>query len=336
MKQELAIVLPVYEDAGAFRILMAEVRRVLGSAVYIIAVDDGSVHVPLSPNMIHEAGLAGVVIRLIRNMGHQRAIAIGLSYIAEDVDVENIVIMDADGEDEPSAIPHLLSNFADEATDVVVARRGERSENLQFKIFYSVYKRIFKLLTGRRLDFGNFMAVRGTKLKRLVAMSELWIHVAGSVVASGLRLKRVPSDRGKRHTEQSKMSFVGLVLHGFRAMTVFTEDVLVRVGMFCAILSIGSLLAIAGALTLKVFGYATPGWVTTVTGISILMVLQTGTLTLMTLLTAGVIKSVSASPPNYKQFVHKILTTPPAIVALSQAGNRYNEVPEPPIELRTS
>src|SRR6478672_2331601 len=39
------------------------------------------------------------VLRLRRNLGHQRAIAIGLVHIQQTIDCEAVVVMDADGED---------------------------------------------------------------------------------------------------------------------------------------------------------------------------------------------------------------------------------------------
>jgi len=93
------------------------------------------------------------------------------------------------------------------------------------------------------------------------------------------------------------MNFLGLVLHGFRALMVFAEDVLVRVGLACVSVAF---LAITGALTallLKVLGYATPGWFSTVAGILILVVIQTGALTLMLLMLTGVLRNSLIEDP---------------------------------------
>ena len=65
-------------------------------------------------------------------------------------------------------------------------------------------------------------------------MEELWLNLAGCVLTSKLRVKTLDIDRGKRYNGESKMNFVSLTLHGFRALMVFAEDVLVRVGIICA------------------------------------------------------------------------------------------------------
>src|SRR5690606_15606632 len=81
--RSLLVVTPVFEDREASARLFAELGHLFGRDVYVIAVDDGSVRQPLDPASLQSAGVAGVVIRLRRNVGHQRAIAIGLGYAAE-------------------------------------------------------------------------------------------------------------------------------------------------------------------------------------------------------------------------------------------------------------
>src|SRR5690606_35111638 len=130
----------------------------------------------------------------------------------------------------------------------------------RFKAFYAVYKRFFSLMTGRAISFGNFMALKSTAVKRLVAMQELSIHVAGAVLASKLRASYCPLDRGPRYAGQSKMNFVGLVLHGFKGLMVFAEDVLVRVGIACTGVAVFAIIAATAAIVLKLIGFSTPGW----------------------------------------------------------------------------
>ena len=57
-----------------------------------------------------------------------------------------------------------------------------------------------------------------------------------------------------RYAGQSKMNFVGLALHGFKALMVFAEDVLVRVGIVCALITGLSVVATAAAVVLKAIG----------------------------------------------------------------------------------
>lgn len=300
------VVTPVFEDKEASTRLFSELKQYVGD-VFVVAVDDGSVRQPVDPGAIASAGLDGVVLRLKRNVGHQRAIAVGVSYVAQEFPNATCVIMDSDGEDLPETVGELTEALSSDDVDVVVAMRKSRVETLKFKLFYLVYKLLFGLLTGRSISFGNFMALKPLAVKRLANMQEIWIHVAASVLVSKLRVLRHPIDRGPRYAGQSKMNFASLVLHGFRAFMVFAEDILTRVGIACAGVAFMSIFAIILSILLKFLGMATPGWFSNALGILFLVLLQTGALTLMSLMLTGIVRGGNILSTNYKDFIDDVL-----------------------------
>lgn len=303
-----AVVMPVYEDREASLRLMKNLQTEYGDAVTVVAVDDGSVRHPIDAGTLDEAGIQGVVLKLRRNVGHQRAIAIGLNYVADQMpDCPCTVVMDSDGEDTPESIRELVVPLQSPDVDVVVAERKSRIETLRFKAFYVVYKALFQLLSGRRISFGNFMALKPFAIKRVAAMQELWMHIAACILTSKLRLKTIPIDRGPRYAGKSKMNFVGLALHGFRALMVFAEDVLVRVGIACSLVAASTILGSIAAVVLKLAGVATPGWFSVALGILLLMFLQTGAVTLMTLMLTGVVRSGSPNQIDYRGYIDQVL-----------------------------
>jgi len=310
-QHHLIIVTPVYEDVEASSRLFSELSDQFKRDVFVVAVDDGSVKQPLDIRSLEQPGVDGVVLKLRRNVGHQRAIAIGLGYVSEHIQPgQNVVVMDSDGEDMPATIVSLLEQLKAGDVDLVVAQRKSRIETFRFKAFYAVYKLFFSMMTGRSISFGNFMALKAAAVKRLVAMQELSIHVAGAVLASKLRTAVCPLDRGERYAGQSKMNFVGLVLHGFKGLMVFAEDVLVRVGIACAMIAALSVIGAVAAVILKLLGFSTPGWFSVALGILVLMLLQTGALALMTLMLTGVIRSGTVTTAlAYHDFVESITET---------------------------
>lgn len=311
----LTIVTPIYEDKEASDRLFIDLAKELGPEVFVVAVDDGSVREPVDPESLRSAGLSGVVIRLKRNVGHQRAIAIGLSYVADHLEqVDRVVVMDSDGEDKPATIHALLDALRSNDHDIAVAQRKSRVETLRFAVFYMLYKLIFGALTGRKISFGNFMALKPSAVKRLAAMQELWTHVAGAVLGSKLRLAVCPLDRGARYAGRSKMNFVSLALHGFKALMVFAEDVLVRVGIMCVMISAVSVLCAGIAIILKLVGFATPGWFSVALGVLFLVFLQTATLTLLTLMLSGVAKGGAVLATVYRDFIDVVIATDTSVI----------------------
>jgi polyisoprenyl-phosphate glycosyltransferase len=301
---DLIIIMPVYEDRASASILIKNLAAACPVPPHIIAVEDGSVLDPLPASAISDAGLSGEVVYLARNMGHQRAIAVGIAYVAAHYNAKAVVMMDSDGEDTPEAIGPLLAELQSGDVDAVVAKRRKRSEPLKFRIFYRVYRFLFKLMTGRVIRFGNFTALSMRAVKRLAAMQELWVHVAASLMVSRLRVGNVSTDRGTRYAGKSQMNFVSLALHGLRSMMVFAEDVLVRVGLFCALLAGGALALLGTSVALKAVGFATPGWFSVAAGILILILMQAGVLTFVTLMITGLIRS---APPITKAALEQLI-----------------------------
>jgi hypothetical protein len=308
---QIIVVTPVYEDVDASSRLFKELAKEFQQKIFVVAVDDGSVKQPLIIASLEQAGVKGVVLKLRRNVGHQRAIAIGLGYASEHIQLgQQVVIMDSDGEDLPSTIHALLKNLESDQVDVVVAQRKSRVETWRFKAFYQIYKRFFSLMTGRAISFGNFMAMKSHAVKRLVVMQELSIHLAGAVLASKLRAATCSLDRGSRYAGQSKMNFVGLVLHGFKGLMVFAEDVLVRVGIACTAIAGFAVLCTTTAVVLKLLGYSTPGWFSIALGILVLMFLQTSALVLMTLMLTGVVRGGTVTTViAYHDFIEQVIET---------------------------
>ena len=88
---------------------------------------------------------------------------------------------------------------------------------------------------------------------------------------------------------------------------VFAEDILVRVGVTCVAIAVLSLLAVAATLILKLFDFTTPGWFSVALGLLVLILFQTGALTLITLMLTGLVKGIHP-PINYREFVADVLT----------------------------
>lgn len=307
MNNQIALVTPIYEDNESSRKLLSDIKKIYKQNIFIVAVDDGSLVDPFEVKFLEELLLDGVVIKLKKNVGHQKAIAVGLQYVAKELKwASRIVVMDSDGEDNPNKIQDLINSCKSEKIDIAVASRSSRSETRQFVFFYNVYKVIFRVLTGRSISFGNFMCIKRNALKRIIMMPELWTHLAACVLSSKLRLSSCSIDRGKRYFGQSKSNFIGFALHGFKALMIFSEEVLVRVGVFCAIIAALAILGGLIAILLKFIGIATPGWFSIVMGIFILVFLQTGTLTLMTLLLTGVSKKDNYNDLTYQLYLESV------------------------------
>lgn len=285
MSKKIIILIPVYNDGESLSLLLEKLAVALssipGSAFSVLAVDDGSNDIlPLhsSPTLPIQ------VLHLHRNTGHQKAIAIGLAYIHENLEVGRVLVMDADGEDNPADAVRLLYRSDSEPGNIIFARRTSRQEGRRFRFFYRLYKILFRLLTGKYIAFGNFMVIPKPLLDKAVYYPEIWNHVAGGILKTGLPYTAIPADRDKRYAGVSKMNFSSLLLHGLGAIAVFVEVIATRLLIFSLILIGISVLTILVLVGIRTFtDWAIPGWTSTVISAMLIILLQSFLLSLFTI-----------------------------------------------------
>ena len=227
-------VIPVFEDWEALGRVLDKLDQVAEGQSFslgVLLVDDGSA-TPLPDDLRNRQFrfLREVkVLSLRRNLGHQRAICIALSHAEEHDGSDAILVMDGDGEDAPEDVPRLVHAMQESGNArVVFAERTRRSETWFFQFCYRFYQVLHWLLTGNRVRVGNFSVIPRDVLSRLVVVSELWNHYSAAVFKSKMPFTTIRTERAKRLGGRSKMDFVGLVIHGLAALSIYGERIGVR------------------------------------------------------------------------------------------------------------
>jgi hypothetical protein len=315
----LQAVVPVFNDWESLGILLRELDRVaetLPCRLAVSAMDDGST--------LDSAGLAEIcaelrfldgveIVRLSTNVGHQRAIAVGLCRAVDEDNADAadaLLVMDSDGEDRPDAIPKLLAAAAGRREFCVVGARARRSENLTFRAGYVLYKTLFKAVTGKKIEFGNFSLLSAGYVRRLVMLPDLWNNLAAAVLRSRLPIQQVRIDRGTRYAGKSTMNFHSLVVHGFSAISVYADTIFVRLLLATLALAGFTVVAVAFVVSLRILApaHATPGWATTVAFGMTIIVLQAlfTTLTSLLALLNSRVQRLMVPITDYKPYVRAV------------------------------
>jgi glycosyltransferase involved in cell wall biosynthesis len=244
----------------------------------IILIDDGSTELMKKEflNTPLKSIFAVDIIHLQRNLGHQRAIAVGLTHINDKYPCDAVIVMDADGEDKPEDVPRLIERFKDSGgKQIVFAERLKRSEGLVFKVSYKLYQIMHYKLTGIPVKVGNFSIIPHNCLSSLVLVSELWNHYAAAVFSSRIPYETLPTSRGNRLGGKSTMNYTELVLHGLSAISVFTDIVGVRLLLltfFMSFFLIASLLFIFLVRITSIL--LIPAWISYSTVFLLILLLQ--------------------------------------------------------------
>jgi polyisoprenyl-phosphate glycosyltransferase len=264
--RQIVIVTPVFNDWVAFGHLLKRLGQqptLANYEMHVLAVDDGS---PEQPDVPKLAALKGTikdcrVVQLACNLGHQRAIAVGLVEVAKLKDFDAVVVMDADGEDRIEDVGRLIGAWSEDPNRIVFARRERRSESFAFKIFYAFYRLVFLMLTGERISFGNFVILPRRAVQALIYNPAIWNNLAVSITRSRSRYTTLATNRGPRLAGKSRMNFIELFLHGVSAMSVYIDIVLARVLLAACSLALIVLVLMTIVIIIK-FGtsLAIPGW----------------------------------------------------------------------------
>jgi len=197
----LSIVVPVYNEALCLRQLCNElwsVLRDIGFSYEIIFIDDGSGDESIDVlRELHDTDSNVKIIRFRRNFGQTAAFAAGFRYASGDL----VITLDADGQNDPADIHHLMEKLFEGEYDLVVGWRIDRKESLLRRVVSRVANLIISRTTGIIIhDRGCSLKVfRSEIVKHLRLYSQLHRYLPEMAHAIGARIAEVPvNDRDRR------------------------------------------------------------------------------------------------------------------------------------------
>ena len=210
--------LPVYNEESNIHELCRRLTAVmdgLHDSYELVFVDDGSRDRSLS--MLRDLQIRVPQIRTIslaRNFGHQGAISAGLEYARGQA----VIVMDADLQDPPEALPEFIDRWQ-EGFDVVYAIREKRKEHVLKRSAYHSFYLLLRSFAGIEipLDAGDFCLMDRRVVDALNSLPESNRFVRGLRSWVGFRQIGLSYERGRRFAGESKYTFrklVGLALDG--------------------------------------------------------------------------------------------------------------------------
>ena len=253
--------LPVYNEFAALDELINGITYALELTRYsyeIVFVNDGSTDG--SDTRLDEYARLNANVRTIhfsRNFGHQAALHAGMAASRGDA----IIIMDSDLQDDPAAIPRLVSEW-DAGYDIVYAIRKKRKENiLKRLLFYSFY-RVLSTVAAISIppDAGNFGLVDRRAADHIAGLPEVSRFYPGLRSWIGFRQTGIEVERRTRHDQNPRVSPYGLIRLARTAVFSFSSAPLT---LFYAVAFLSCLVCFSlTSFTLyqKLNGDASPGW----------------------------------------------------------------------------
>ena len=235
---KVKILIPIYNDWNSVKRLVDNIDKVINDIdcdFSIIIVNDASTQ-KKPENCFNFKNLKSIkIINMLENRGHGRCNAAGLKYIYENEDFDYVLPMDGDGEDRPEEIIQFVEKIKTDPEIPVVGERIKRSESNLFKFCYVVHKILTFIFTGKSIKFGHFSCIPKSIVKEMVNEKATWNCYSASLVKITKERNSIPSIRGKRYFDLSKMSFYNLIIHSFSIISVFKYNVLIRSILFLTI-----------------------------------------------------------------------------------------------------
>jgi polyisoprenyl-phosphate glycosyltransferase len=204
----ISVAIPVYNEEAVLTELLHRTRAVLdqmpGGPHQIVLVDDGSSD--RTWELLEGATNKDprlVVVELSRNFGHQTALGAALDYVSGDV----TILMDADLQDPPEAIPILVATYR-QGYDVVYVQRMNRKEAWWLRACYYLFYRLLAALSSIQLplDAGDFSLMSRRVIHEIRKMPEHHRYMRGMRTWVGFRQIGVPIERAARRAGRTKYS----------------------------------------------------------------------------------------------------------------------------------
>ena len=239
---KIIFITPVYNDWDSVKILSEDLKKTSDENSWdsqLVIINDCSTK---QANYEKDSlALKSNILNLYSNQGNQKCITIGLSYVYDNIDeYDYIVVLDADGEDKPSDVIKLISACKKNNNEkVIFSKRKKRNENMVYIFFYTIYKFLFYLLTGKTINIGHFSCVSKKLISKILSVDGIWTHYCAAIIKSKLSYDTVPCDKGKRYKGETNQSKRMLVFHGLASMIVFQDIITLKaliasvVGIFC-------------------------------------------------------------------------------------------------------
>ena len=219
MGTQVSVILPAYNERPNLAELVPETVNVLheaGMTYEVVVVDDGSTD-GTDELMGSLKGPEVVYLHLRRNAGKSAALSAGLARAKG----EFIVLMDADGQDDPRELPRLLAalegkrlagdtatddGVPDAPVDLVTGRRAVRNDRFVKRTTSKLYNRTTSMVTGvKGSDFNSGLKVMRRELATgLELYGELHRYIPVLAQWRGFRVAEVDVAHHTRRHGESK------------------------------------------------------------------------------------------------------------------------------------
>ena len=237
----LSVVIPVYKAEKCleelYRRLKVSIETITPNFEIVLVEDCGGDNSWQLIEQLAECDSRVRGIQLSRNFGQHYGITAGLDICQGDW----VVVMDCDLQDRPEEIPHLYAK-AQEGYDVVLARRGTRSDPLLKRITSWLFYKMFSYLADIDYDgdAGNFRIMSRKVVLNFNRMREQLRFFGGLMQWMGFPTASIEVRHDERFEGKSTYTFSKLLKLATETIIAYSDKPLrlsIRFGFIISVLA---------------------------------------------------------------------------------------------------
>ena len=235
------IVVPVYNDWKSLNKLLLKLDKYLGRGrgiknEILVINDNSSKKIKIKKRKFKSIKKIKTIF-LKKNLGSQKAIAVGLSYLKTIKENFFVTVMDSDGEDDPLQVRKMLNVAIKNPNHVITSNRKQREEPLIIIALYKLHLLLTFLFTWKWISFGNFSTFNKKNLNKILSNNSSW-YAHSSAILKNCSIIRLYSKRQKRYFDKSNLRMLSLIEHSLRVNAVFYEKIFLSSLIYLLIMQI--------------------------------------------------------------------------------------------------
>lgn len=262
----ISVIIPCFNEEkvieSTYRRLSAALIEGDGQTYEFTFVDDGSNDsTPAILKTTAEKDPRVMVVRFSRNFGHQPAVSAGLRHCRGQL----AVIIDADLQDPPEAVPDMIQQLLDQKANCVYGvRKKRKGETWLFLVTAKIFYRLLGKLSDVPipLDTGDFRVVDRKIIDAFNTLPENTKYIRGLISWMGFKQSPYYYERDARFAGSSKYSLAKLIRLASTGIFYFSKKPL-QIATTFGFLSVGAGLLLSAWLLFNKFvnpQFLIPGW----------------------------------------------------------------------------
>ena len=237
------ILIPCFNDWDSLNFLIPQIDKAIqdiNESIDIFIVNDSST----KENNLEIKNINKIknirILNLKKNVKAQIAIASGLKYLNQESFDGGVIVMDADGQDDPSHLLNIIKESKKDLKKAIVVMRLKRDDSFIFNVFYRIYLLLTLIFTFKYMKFGVFSYISSKSIEKLFSNNDIYKAYAGTLAKNFKDKKIIWAPRRKRIVGESKNNYKSLIHYSLKIISIFRKQVLINSVVIMIVLLLAS------------------------------------------------------------------------------------------------